>query len=339
MSAVPRIQVEVKLHPDVQSLEDEWSGITDPVIRRKLQNRLNQRAARRRKAAQRDGTPDSSSSSISGQQPRTRLVPVHPTTDLHDLVTSTAKSTSEDEWRSIAERSSKVQKSAFVSIGRMNMNMRRQWYEMLLEGRLVEVQEVAERWQKDHDVSWLYPLPSDHLISLVSYNVYRALIVNIALLGLDLNLMCLDDYPSPFLPLSQSANSNIRRLPPALEPTELQKTVAHHPEWDIIPDPDVRDNILRHGEENLDDIALCLYMVGEVIGDDVEDLDIDTQHKNGVIIWGEPWDITGWEVTLGFASKWPFILRNAPRIQNSTNRWRLLRGEDPLDFDRILAAE
>jgi hypothetical protein len=42
---VPEIRAELKLHPDVHSLDDEWSGITDPVVRRKLQNRLNQRAA------------------------------------------------------------------------------------------------------------------------------------------------------------------------------------------------------------------------------------------------------------------------------------------------------
>lgn len=43
----PEIQAELRLHEDVQTLDDEWSGITDPVIRRKLQNRLNQRAARK----------------------------------------------------------------------------------------------------------------------------------------------------------------------------------------------------------------------------------------------------------------------------------------------------
>src|SRR5271155_5101272 len=39
------IDVELKLHSDVQVLADEWSGISDPVIRRKLQNRLNKRAS------------------------------------------------------------------------------------------------------------------------------------------------------------------------------------------------------------------------------------------------------------------------------------------------------
>ena len=40
------IAAEFKVHPDVQAFGEEWSGITDPIVRRKLQNRLNQRAAR-----------------------------------------------------------------------------------------------------------------------------------------------------------------------------------------------------------------------------------------------------------------------------------------------------
>lgn len=39
------IQAKWKVHPDAQAMEEEWSGITDPNLRRKLQNRLNQRAA------------------------------------------------------------------------------------------------------------------------------------------------------------------------------------------------------------------------------------------------------------------------------------------------------
>lgn len=40
------IDIVINLHSEAKSLLDEWSGITDPVTRRKLQNRLNQRAAR-----------------------------------------------------------------------------------------------------------------------------------------------------------------------------------------------------------------------------------------------------------------------------------------------------
>jgi hypothetical protein len=95
--------------------------------------------------------------------------------------------------------------------------------------------------------------------------------------------MYLDDYPSPFLPLSSSANSNIRNLPPALQPTELQKTMAHHPMWDIFPNAEIRDDILRYGEHNIDDIELCLDMVGNGNYGDLKES--ETQSTNGLIVW------------------------------------------------------
>jgi hypothetical protein len=45
----------------------------------------------------------------------------------------------------------------------------------------------------------LYPLSSGHLLSLIYYNVFRALVSNMRLLDLDLELMETDDYQSPFL--------------------------------------------------------------------------------------------------------------------------------------------
>ena len=47
MGGLSDIEVEYKLHAEVRSLEDEWYGVSDPAARRKLQNRLNQRARRR----------------------------------------------------------------------------------------------------------------------------------------------------------------------------------------------------------------------------------------------------------------------------------------------------
>lgn len=45
----------------------------------------------------------------------------------------------------------------------------------------------------------LYPLSFGHLLSLIYYNVFRALMANMRLLDLDLELMETDDYQSPFL--------------------------------------------------------------------------------------------------------------------------------------------
>ncbi|EXJ54995.1 uncharacterized protein A1O5_12734 [Cladophialophora psammophila CBS 110553] len=335
MSLPPGLRAELKLHPDVQSLDEEWSGVTDPVIRRKLQNRLNQRAARRRKAAQNKGGEDASSSSSSSRAAGLKDVPLVERAGLNDLMVLRSKRVSRTEWHTALQPPDPANRSPFVSIRSKNACQR--WYEVLLENRLASIKEMAEKLTKDQDNAWMYPLPSDHLVSLVYYNVYRALISNTHMLGLDMNLMYLDDYPSPFLPMSQSATSNIRHLPPSLQPTELQKTMPHHPMWDIFPDPEMRDNILRYGEQNIDDLQLCLDMVGDGNYTGLEDL--DSQQTNGLIVWSEPWDSEGWEVTESFTRKWPFLLKGAINVQKSTNKWRMRRGESPLDFERILEIE
>lgn len=39
------VPVELKVHSEIHDLSEEWSGKSDPRERRKLQNRLNQRAS------------------------------------------------------------------------------------------------------------------------------------------------------------------------------------------------------------------------------------------------------------------------------------------------------
>ncbi|KIV79143.1 hypothetical protein PV11_06723 [Exophiala sideris] len=329
------IKAEWKLHADVQSLDDEWSGITDPVTRRKLQNRLNQRAARRRKAAQKginnDDPSTPSNASAAGSKSLGRQI------GLDDAAFLQAKSLTfpGDKWNRAAESLGATDPSAFVSIRSKHSCQR--WYEVLLENRLVHIKDLAGRLQNERDHAWKLTLPADHLISLVFYNVYRGLLANVEILGLDLNLMYTDEYPSPFLPLSSSASSALRHLPPALQPTELQKTIAHHPQWDVFPDPIIRDNILRYGENNIDDYEFCLDLVGNGRFDDLEGC--STQEKNGLICWGEPWELDGWEVTEAFARKYPFFLRGALTFQECSNKWRVKRGEEPLDFERISELE
>jgi hypothetical protein len=182
------------------------------------------------------------------------------------------------------------------------------------------------------DTAWLHPLPADHLLSLVYYNVCRALISNIAILGLDLNLMSTEDYPSPFLPLSPTASSVIGFLPPSLQPTQLQRTVPHHPEYDIIPDPTMRDNFLRYGEENVDDADLCLDMIDNGVHDEIQ----DAAGQAGFIVWGDPWDLMSWEVTEKFVRKWASMLKGCVNLEVSTNQWRRKRGLAPLRVREIV---
>ena len=50
----------------------------------------------------------------------------------------------------------------------------------------------------------------------------------------------------------------------------------------------------------------------------------------GMLIWGEPWRIDGWEVTEGFLRKWGWLLKGCDEMIEASNRWRGLRGEEPL---------
>ncbi|KAH0523711.1 hypothetical protein TsFJ059_008678 [Trichoderma semiorbis] len=50
----------------------------------------------------------------------------------------------------------------------------------------------------------------------------------------------------------------------------------------------------------------------------------------GILSWSDPWDISGWEFTEKFFTKWGYLLQGCPDVLNAANKWRTLRGEDPL---------
>jgi hypothetical protein len=52
----------------------------------------------------------------------------------------------------------------------------------------------------------------------------------------------------------------------------------------------------------------------------------------GVIVWGDPWDPEGWEVTKAFAQKWPWVIRGNRSLLQSSNYWRAKRHEPALHF-------
>ncbi len=180
------------------------------------------------------------------------------------------------------------------------------------------------------DIKTLYPLPADHLLSLIYYNVYRAFISNMQLLNLDFDAMCSDNALSSFL-WRTSEDPICTLLPSSLQPTDLQRSVPHHPIWDIFPDPVIRDNILLYGEDNFDDVEFCLQIMGDATIN--RDDDDNLQQRTGLIVWGEPWDTSSWEVSEHFAKSWPWFLRGAMDLLASTNRWRATREEPPIVFE------
>lgn len=167
----------------------------------------------------------------------------------------------------------------------------------------------------------IFPLSQDHhLITLVQYNVVRAMILNMSILSL---LYCLPDKCSRAFGISATDTTSAENISNDLQPTLLQQSTPH-PFWiSAIPFPTMRDNlILLAGTYDSDD--LC-YDLGQALYEGFDDVD-----RRGFVVWGDPWLMSGWEVTEGFVGKWGFLLKGCPDVVEAANRWREVRGEERL---------
>jgi hypothetical protein len=169
---------------------------------------------------------------------------------------------------------------------------------------------------------------ADHVLTLVKFNVFRAMLSNSLTLGFPAEDRMEDNATSPF-PLSQGTGTTNSSLPPSLRPTKLQCRVPHHPWIDLLPIPQMRDNLLRAGN-SYDDLELCADLIGFYNSPTT---------RTGLIVWGEPWDAEGWEVTQSFWRRWGWTIRGCMELMRSTNYWRSQRGENPLRFDETLVEE
>lgn len=159
----------------------------------------------------------------------------------------------------------------------------------------------------------------DQLITLIQFNVLRALISNTSTLGWTLEWL---ECAEPISPWNRTERTELR-CPPALRPTPTQRTVEHHPWIDLWPIPEMRDNLLRAGD-TYDEDRLCNDLV------EFEDL---SNEQTGLIVWGESWDPTGWEVSETFVRNWGWTMKGCKGLLESTNYWRSRRGEEPLTFE------
>jgi hypothetical protein len=57
-----------------------------------------------------------------------------------------------------------------------------------------------------------------------------------------------------------------------------------------------------------------------------------TSNRKGLIVWGEPHDMRNWEATPGFLAKWHWVVHGCNEVVESSNRWRAIRGEEPLSI-------
>jgi hypothetical protein len=151
------------------------------------------------------------------------------------------------------------------------------------------------------------PRPAN-LHILIRLNVLNALSHNATLLGFEPSGLCRDDALSPFsirCPGSSSPDQALR-FPASLQPTQLQRTIPHHPWIDLFPIPGMRDKALQAIQSGVfDEDELCLDLL-EVLGAEME--------KPALIVWGAPWDIRGWEASASFIGKWGWLIRDCKEI-------------------------
>ncbi|KAL5046456.1 hypothetical protein BDW71DRAFT_182234 [Aspergillus fruticulosus] len=168
----------------------------------------------------------------------------------------------------------------------------------------------------------------DHLIGLTRLNVHRAISENIRAIGMTIEWTICDDSISIFNLSPPSPDFNLDEIPSSLRPTEIQKSMPHHPWLDFFPFPSMRDTLIS-AAHLFDDEELCHDLMAFW----------DTRDTQAtLVVWGPSWEPGNWEVTEGFARKWGWLLRGCAELLVSTNIWRARRGERPLDWRRILAS-
>ncbi|KAK0648735.1 hypothetical protein B0T16DRAFT_456195 [Cercophora newfieldiana] len=278
--------------PYMRSASDSWVGVTETDQRRRLQNRLAQRARRAKKKAQEKDLASSSSASATGQL---SLENRDNTTNLPSLVSSL-------DWVPPPELA--LSEPTILQGG------------ALFDGALLSLPNlfppewdninnhhypICTRDSPDSGIDQNSPRPQPNTsipttITLKRMHVSAALWRNADALGITCG--------------PPSALTTATTLP-ALRPTPLQATVVHLPIIDCLPFATMRDRIL----------SAAAVVDLDALNRDLFDM--------GFTCWGRrPWDPRGWEISKGFVEKWWWLLDE--EIVVMTNFWREERDDAPI---------
>lgn len=166
----------------------------------------------------------------------------------------------------------------------------------------------------------LYPISADHLLPLIEYNLFRAISTNVLILGRSHHSGSPCRFSGSF-PIFPNPYQGVG-IPSSLKPTPLQQSTTY-PDWiDLLPSPRMRDNVIRT-QDLFASSELCTDLLGGLMG-------MQNDIHSGLLVWSDPWESNGWEVTEGFIRKWGFLVQGCTDLFESTNRWRDIRGEKRL---------
>ncbi|CAH0046904.1 unnamed protein product [Clonostachys solani] len=302
---------------------DDWSGISDPGKRRKLQNRLNQRKYRERRKRNPDDTSPARSPTTYIPDPSLCHIP-----SSADRVMGTYSYTPGEASVAAVWAVGLGTKccGGFVGHGRLGAGQ-------VIPGNNCQLgsEESMLMIKQQTEVAWCEYVTGKIILrrlpTILSINVFHALARNAKDLGVEKSWMIYDSVSSFY---SQGARMAVPAIPSAtppcahnLYPTDLQRTVEHHPWIDLFPFPRMRDNILSAiASDGIDEDDLCYDLC------DVDET--GPLPKASLIIWGNAWDPRAWEVSEGFWRKWGWILDGCEEMMVTTNYWRQKRGERPI---------
>ncbi|KAF5668244.1 hypothetical protein FDENT_11860 [Fusarium denticulatum] len=276
--------------------EDVWLGIASPTERRKRQNRIHQRAYRKKKLM-------SKFVAINTESPNGNVA--------ESSLTAVTPARLADTRR--------YQSQLFIAVlDRLPV---------LISVRCPDLHISIKDFLQRAFTNWGLNLPDIHdLPNLTRLNTFDALARNAETIQIPIEYLETDDYNSLFNTQGPKPPGEPTPLPPDLRPTQLQRTIKHHSWLDLFPIPGMRDNILRAIQaRTYDEDYLC-----EAICCDL--LHFEDGTKASLTVWGESWDANGWEFSPGFFVKWGALLQGCVGVLQTTNYWRQKRGAVRLDF-------
>ncbi|KAF2800201.1 hypothetical protein K505DRAFT_370407 [Melanomma pulvis-pyrius CBS 109.77] len=357
---------KIELAPQAQLGEardtnDDWTGKTDAKERRKAQNRLHQRAWRRRKADAKSmmvkghddvgcSQPEHESITLAFQQATAALV--NRPSETRE-VASVRRCTGRVEWTEWSEDTSSTATTSPFQPLSTNMHSAtplniRDLMSINLRSTPTAPSSITTDPNPITITTTKSPKRPKLIPPLIPYfqpgtsSSYPPFVITFPLSpdhhlitliqynvfrGIHTNIILCRIYSA--IPSECNLSLTISSLPipstppPTFLPTPTQLVVPHANWIDSIPCARLRDNLI-HAQGSYDEDELCEDVCGGLYEG------FDDCRQRGLLVWSEPWMVESWEVSEGFAAKWGWLLEGCEEMWRSTDHWRRERGEEAL---------